>query len=115
MNEENLVEGFIRGLSKPLILWLLYIRPMHGYDLMKEFRKLTGRKLKPAAVYPFLHSLERRGYLIGTWVTKGKRRIKSYTVTKKGEKLLGTVRIFFRLPFRKMIVDLLIKEGQSQP
>jgi len=114
MSEENLVEGVIRGLSKPLILWLLCVRPMHGYDLIKEFRNLTGRKLRPAAVYPFLHTLERRGYVVGTWVTKGKRRIKNYTITKDGEKLLRTIMGIFSTPVREMIVDLLKKETRSR-
>lgn len=115
MSEENLIEGVIRGFSKPLILWLLCVRPMYGYDLIKEFRKLTGTRLRPAAVYPFLHTLERRGYLVGTWVKKGKRRIKSYTVTKDGEKLLRRITTLFSKPVREMIVDLLGKENQRTP
>lgn len=112
MNEEPLAEEFIRGFSKPLILWLLCVRPMYGYNLMKEFKNLTGRKLKPATVYPFLHTLEKGGYLVGTWRGKGKRRIRNYAVTKKGRKLLSTVGSIFRAPVRDMIIDLL-KKGKG--
>jgi len=113
MSEESLLEDFIRGFSKPLILWLLCLKPMYGYDLMKEFKNLTGRTLKPAAVYPFLHTLERGGYLAGTWMGKGKRRIKNYTITTKGKKLFSTVSSAFRTPVREMILDLKKGKGNS--
>ena len=107
MNEENIVEAFIRGFSKPLILWLICLKPMHGYNLIKEFKNVTGKRLKPAVIYPFLHTLEEKGFIVGTWMTRGKRRIKSYSVTKKGKKLLVSVKNRFKLPIREIILDLL--------
>ena len=84
---------------------------MHGYDLMKEFKSLTGRSLKPAMVYPFLNSLEKKGYVIGTWVARGKRRVKSYSVTNKGEKVLSSVKGLLSMPVKDMFADLL--RGES--
>ncbi len=113
MNEDNLIDGVVRGFSKPIILWLVQIRPMYGYDLIKEFSRLTGKKLGPAAVYPFLHSLEKKGYLVGKWVKKGKRQIKSYTITRKGKRLLRSVTTLFGKPIREMIMDFLRKDYQN--
>lgn len=113
MSEDNLIEGVVRGFSKPLILWLVCVKPMYGYDLIKEFSRLTGKKLRPAAVYPFLHTLEERGYLVGKWVKKGKRQIKSYTITREGEKLLRRITTLFGKPIREMMMDLLRRESQN--
>ena len=55
----NVIDAFIRGLEKPIILWLLSLKPRYGSELIKEFESLTGRKLKPGIVYPFLQWLER--------------------------------------------------------
>ncbi|MDQ1280251.1 MAG: PadR family transcriptional regulator, regulatory protein PadR [Thermoproteota archaeon] len=113
MSEDILIDGVIRGFSKPLILWLVCVRPMYGYDLIKEFRRLTGKRLMPAVVYPFLHSLEERGYLVGKWVKKGKRQIKSYTITRDGKKLLRRITTLLGKPIREMMMELLTRENQS--
>ena len=109
---KNFVYAFIRGLNKPIILWLLYIKPRSGYELMKEFTKLTGQKLKPGIVYPFLHHLEKGGFTVSKWIEKGKRKIKYYSLTKKGENLLGRVRNFFSMPIKELITDMLAEKGK---
>jgi len=113
MNEEKIVEAFIRGFSKPLILWLICLKPMHGYNLIKEFKQITGTRLKPAVIYPFLHTLEEKGYIVGTWMVRGKRKIKSYEVTQKGRALLISVKSHFKLPIKKIILGLLSSEGMK--
>jgi DNA-binding PadR family transcriptional regulator len=61
MNEEPLAEEFIRGFSKPLILWLLCVRPRYGYDLMKEFKELDWKKVDTCRGLSILaHLRERR-------------------------------------------------------
>jgi len=110
MNEEKIVEAFIRGFSKPLILWLICLKPMHGYNLITEFKQITGRRLKPAVIYPFLHTLEEKGYIVGTWMIRGKRKIKNYEVTQKGRALLTSVKSHFKLPIKKIIFDLISSE-----
>lgn len=107
MSEENLVEAFVRGFSKPLVLWLIFLRPMHGYDLMLEFKNITGRRLKPGVVYPFLHSLEEGGYVVGMWVANGKRRVKSYRLTAKGEALLTSVKRRVTVPLGDIVLELI--------
>jgi len=87
---------------------------MHGYNLIKEFKRITGRRLKPAVIYPFLHTLEEKGYVVGTWMSRGKRRIKSYSVTQKGRMLLATVREHFQLPFKEIILDLLSRDRKKE-
>jgi len=114
MNEEKLVESFIRGFSKPLILWLICLKPMHGYNLIKEFKHITGKRLKPAVIYPFLHALEEKGYVVGTWMSRGKRKIKRYSVTQKGKTLLASIKKHFTMPIREIILELLFNNKKKR-
>lgn len=98
---------FLRGLERPIILWLLAHKPRHGYELILEFRRLTGRKLKPSIVYPFLHKLEKGGFASAEWIIKGKKRVRHYSLTKKGEDLLHTVKGIFSKPLKQFLLDLI--------
>jgi DNA-binding PadR family transcriptional regulator len=103
-------DGFLRGLEKPIILWLLFHKPRHGYEIIVEFKRLTGRKLKPSIVYPFLHKLEMQGFASGQWILKGKRKIRHYSLTKSGEELLQKVREIFTRPIKEIFLDLVEKK-----
>lgn len=109
----DISDGILRSLEKPVILWLMYHKPRHGYELMVEFRRLTGRKLKPSIVYPFLHKLEREGFVSSQWLQRGKRRIKHYALTEKGEELIAKLREILAKPFREFIIDLTDKRKNS--
>lgn len=106
----KVIQAFLQGLDKPIMLWLLSLKPIHGYGLIKELRRLTGRRLKPSVVYPFLHWLEKEGFALGEWVEKGKRKVKYYSLTEKGERLLSRVRELFKRPIKEIIMDLLTGE-----
>jgi len=68
--------------------------------------------LKPGIVYPFLHHLEKGGFTVSKWIEKGKRKIKYYSLTKRGENLLGRVRNFFNMPIKELITDMLAEKGE---
>ena len=108
MNEKKIVEAVVRGFRKPLMLWLIGVKPRHGYDLITEFTNITGKRLKPSAVYPFLHTLEKKGYVIGIWITRGKRSIKRYSLTQKGRTLLASVKASLNIPVKHIMIDLLV-------
>jgi DNA-binding PadR family transcriptional regulator len=103
----DVITAFLRGLEKPLILWLLSQRPRHGYELIKEIKRLTGKNLKPGTLYPLLHWLEAEGFIAGKWIKRGQRGLRCYRLTKKGEALLLNLRAFFSNPIRGLIIDLL--------
>jgi len=98
----DVIASFLRSLERPLILLLLFRRPRHGYELIHEFKKLTGRKLKPGFVYPFLHWLEKEGYTISHYVRRGKREAKYYKLTEKGERLLQNIRKVFSVSIKEL-------------
>lgn len=109
----KVVEAFFRGLHKPVILWLLSRRPRHGYGLMKTFKRLTGQKLNPSTVYPFLHRLEDEGFTVSEWVKRGGRNLRRYRLTEKGETLLRRLRHLFNKPIRSVIADLLSEQKEN--
>jgi DNA-binding PadR family transcriptional regulator len=95
---------FLRGLEKPIMLWLLAHKPRHGYELIVEFKRLTGRKLKPSIVYPFLHKLEKCGFARAEWIVKGKKRIRHYSLTKSGKDLLSKVKETLSKPVKQVLL-----------
>ncbi len=80
---------------------------MHGYEIIKEIKRLTGRRLKPATLYPLLNRLEDEGFLVSELIDKGKRHLRCYHLTEKGETFLSKMFDFFKLPIRRVIADLM--------
>lgn len=103
----DVVEAFLRGFERSLILWLLALGPKNGYELMKEVERLTGHAMKPSVVYPFLYWLEEKGFVVSDLMKRGRRELRVYRLTDKGEGLLTRVRNLFRNPIRGLITDLL--------
>ena len=81
--------------------------------MIVEFKRITGRKLKPSVIYPFLYTLEEKGYVIGTWMSKGKRRIRNYEVTQKGKALLSSVKTRLNSNIGKMLLEILFTDGKN--
>ena len=88
------VNAFLRGLDRPLILWLISEGPKHGYGLIKEVKRLTGQKLKPGTLYPLLYWLEDEGFVVGEWIKKGRRDLRCYRLTEKGRLFLRKCMVF---------------------
>ncbi|MEM3437536.1 MAG: PadR family transcriptional regulator [Nitrososphaerales archaeon] len=103
----DVINAFIHGLEKPIIIWLISQGPKHGYELIKEFKRLTGKKLKPSTLYPLLYRLENDGFLISEWIKKGRRDIKYYRLTEKGTYFFLRMRSIFRDLIKGLISDLL--------
>lgn len=105
--EEDLIKATIRGFSRAIILWVVGKKAMSGYKITKEMRRLTGRSFTSGVVYPLLYELEEKGFLTSEWVQRGRRRIKYYSITEKGEKLLKRLQALFEMPVREVLKDLL--------
>ena len=114
MDERKIVNGFIRGFRRIMILSLLCQKPRHGYNLIKEFKRITGKNLKPSVVYPFLYVLEDKGYLVGTWTKTNKHRIRNYEVTQKGKSLFLSIKIRLNLIIGRMLLDILFTDGKNR-
>lgn len=103
----NAIKAFLHGLERPLILWLISKGPIHGYEIIKEVKRLTGQRLKPATVYPLLNRLEDEGFLISELTEKGRRKLRCYRLTERGKTCLAKMSDLFKLPIRRVIADLL--------
>ena len=110
--EKELVKSTVRGFSRAVILWLVSQKPISGYKIVKEIKRLTGQEIHPGIVYPLLYELEKDGFIAGEWTQKGRRRIKYYSTTEKGTKLLNRLRELFEMPVKEVLKDL-IKENSG--
>mgnify|MGYP001595282726 CR=1 FL=1 len=50
-------ESYMTNLTKLYILVLLHESPRHGYELMEELGKRTGKKPSAGQIYPLLKKL----------------------------------------------------------
>ncbi len=81
----------LQGTLDMLILQTLRWAPRHGYALSKAIRTNSGEILKvdTGSLYPALHRLERRGWIVAEWKTSELGpRLRVYRLTKTGRKHL---------------------------
>ena len=106
----NWVESrFVKSMARVQCLSVIAKGHTHGYDIMKYVEDTYDLKVSPGSYYPILQSLEEKEYIKGTWEHSidGKPGKKTYTITKKGRRLLNEVKK--RLSY---LVDSLSSEKQ---
>lgn len=106
--EEKLLRTTVKGLSRVIILWLVSQKKMSGYMIIKEIHRLTDFKFTSGIIYPLLYELEEKDLIKGKWVKKGRRNIKYYSITEKGESVLNRLRELFDKPVKQVMESLLI-------
>lgn len=82
--DKNLVQGSMTL----MLLRLLETKDMYGYEMISVLREKSENvfELKAGTLYPLLHSLESKGYVISYEdVSSGKTR-KYYQLTQTGKK-----------------------------
>src|SRR5882757_5310485 len=84
----------LQGTLDMLILRTLLFGPAHGHQIAKHIQRTTDDLLQVehGSLYPALHRLERKGWLMATWETAGenhKREFKYYRLTPAGRKQLA--------------------------
>ncbi|MHA1237908.1 MAG: PadR family transcriptional regulator [Candidatus Odinarchaeia archaeon] len=82
-----------RAILKALILSLLNVKEAHGYEIMKKIENKTEKIWKPphSMIYSELKNLEDAGVIKGTEKYKGKIRIKKYSITEYGRRILSKI------------------------
>ena len=83
-------KALVSGSMAMMILKLLSEKDMYGYEMIDTLRKRSENvfELKAGTLYPLLHSLEDRRYLVSyEQEVMGKVR-KYYQITKEGRKHL---------------------------
>ncbi|HVB38778.1 MAG TPA: helix-turn-helix transcriptional regulator [Vicinamibacterales bacterium] len=80
----------LKGSIGLLILRLLSLRDMYGYEIILEAGRRSDQafQFKEGTLYPALHHLERQGHLRSDWrIGDNGRRRKYYGLTAKGRKI----------------------------
>jgi DNA-binding PadR family transcriptional regulator len=67
------MSGILSDFSQFYILLLLGEGPKHGYGLIKEFKRRTGKTLSAGTLYPFLQKLEQKELISKSDMSVGKR------------------------------------------
>jgi PadR family transcriptional regulator PadR len=80
-----------QGTLDLLILKALSLGPQHGWAISERIHQVSRATLQipQGSLYPALHRLERRGWIIAEWgASDNNRRAKYYELTKAGFKQL---------------------------
>ena len=85
--------AFLQGTLDMLILRTLVFGPAHGHQIAKHIQRTTEDVLQVehGSLYPALHRLERKGWILANWQLAGKdlkREFKYYRLTAVGKKQL---------------------------
>ena len=82
----------LQGTLDMLILRTLLFGPAHGHQIAKHIQRTTEDVLQVehGSLYPALHRIERRGWIVSKWETAKdrNRQFKYYRLTPAGRKQL---------------------------
>jgi len=87
------IEQLMKGITEPLILYLIDEVPTYGYNIIKELEKRTTGyfKFKGGTIYPALRRLETKGLIKSEWQqTTARQARKYYQITEKGQRFLAS-------------------------
>jgi transcriptional regulator len=83
----------LQGTLDMLILRTLRFGPAHGHEIAKHIQRSTDSVLQVehGSLYPALHRLERKGWVVSKWETAKDRNpeFKYYRLTDAGKKQLA--------------------------
>jgi PadR family transcriptional regulator, regulatory protein PadR len=81
----------LQGTLDLLILKVVALGPVHGYGISQRIRQISDSVLQvqQGSLYPALHRLEKRGWLVADWgESENGREAKFYRLSAKGRKQL---------------------------
>jgi len=82
----------LQGTLDMLILKIVALGPVHGYGISLRIRHISRDVLQvqQGSLYPALHRLEKRGWLLSEWgESENGREAKFYRLSAKGKKQLS--------------------------
>lgn len=89
MKDDMMGGGIRKGFLKMIVLKIISMKPIHGYDIIQEIESRTrGHWVpSPGSVYPVLDFLESKGYIS----MEESDRKKVYTITEEGRSVLDHI------------------------
>jgi PadR family transcriptional regulator, regulatory protein PadR len=84
------LQALSRSLNELLVLGVLRGGEKHGYQIALDLAESSAGmfELQHGTLYPVLHRLEERGWILGRWDSDSGRRRKVYGLTREGERHL---------------------------
>ena len=82
----------VKGTVDLMILRTLELRQMHGAAIAERIAQITRGTfdIKAGSLFPALHRLEQRGWVLSEWsVSADNRRVKTYVLTAAGRRQLS--------------------------
>jgi PadR family transcriptional regulator PadR len=84
----------LQGTLDMLVLRTLLLGAAHGHEIAKHIQRTSEEVLQVehGSLYPALHRLERRGWVVSKWETAKdrNRQFKYYRLTRAGRQQLAT-------------------------
>jgi PadR family transcriptional regulator, regulatory protein PadR len=81
-----------QGTLDMLILQILTLEPAHGYSIAQRLEQISKAvvQVNQGSLYPALHRLEQKGWLVAEWkASETGREAKFYSLTRTGRKQLA--------------------------
>ena len=82
----------LQGTLDLLILKVVALGPVHGYGISQRIRQISDSVLQvqQGSLYPALHRLEKRGWLVAEWGdSENGREAKFYRLSAQGKRQLA--------------------------
>ena len=92
------------GLIRLHILHHAVKEPIYGLGIIEELAR-HGYKLSAGTLYPILHGLEEKGYLLSEVERNGKHARRIYRATDQGVRALSEARVKVKELFGELIKD----------
>lgn len=89
---------FLKGTLDMLVLKIVALAPSHGYAIAQRLQQISKDffQVPQGSLYPALHRLEDRGWLVADWRQSDTGRdAKFYKLTRKGRKQLETELVYW--------------------
>ncbi len=90
------------GLIRLHVLHHASEEPIFGLGMVEELAR-HGYRISPGTLYPLLHGLEKKGYLVSRVQRVGKSRRKVYRATAQGKRALAGAQDKVRELFRELV------------
>ncbi|MBS3056967.1 MAG: PadR family transcriptional regulator [Candidatus Aenigmarchaeota archaeon] len=98
------------GLLQMQILWMLYKKKAHGYELMKELNKIKKTRITQGTLYPAMQRLEELNLVHRE--TKGRKLV--YRLTDKGKKTMKNACLDFCSTFNGIFRDFICESCEPE-
>jgi DNA-binding PadR family transcriptional regulator len=99
--DETDFQDLLTGLIRLHVLHHAVEGELYGHWMIEELGR-HGYRISPGTLYPMLHALERKGYLVSKAEGTGSRARRLYHATAKGREALQVARIKVRELFGEL-------------